>query len=250
VNSLPATSSIQGRSTFTIANGEAKALGMLPANGTAIDGVVGFGRNIPLSSLVGVALHEITHAFGRLAGTGMDIFRYNAPGNHVFGGSVPQPASYFSINGGSTKIADFGQSSDPGDFLNSGVQGPNDPFNEFYSSSTIQNLTTADLRIMDVLGFQRNLSFQGSAVGEDDGSAISSVMAMPQSDGGTFLSAVMPLPGSDGGGSQANMTPGADQAALMASHMASTFPQPSGQTTSPDPSQGQSSQPFLAKPMA
>ncbi len=57
------------------------------------------------------------------------------------------------MDGGNTKLADFGQSSDPSDFLNSGVQGPNDPFNEYYTGSTLQSLTTADKQLMDALGF-------------------------------------------------------------------------------------------------
>src|SRR5262249_30769624 len=45
------------------------------------------------------------------------------------------------------------QGSDPGDFLNSGVQGSNDPFDEFYSVNTLQNLTAIDKELLDVLGF-------------------------------------------------------------------------------------------------
>jgi YD repeat-containing protein len=33
------------------------------------------------------------------------------------------------------------------------VQGPNDPFNEFYTGSTLQQLTAADLKQLDALGF-------------------------------------------------------------------------------------------------
>jgi Ca2+-binding RTX toxin-like protein len=66
---------------------------------------------------------------------------------------IPAPAAYFSIDGGVTKLADFGRSSDPSDFLNSGVQGPNDPFNEYYTGSTSQSLTNVDLAMLDALGF-------------------------------------------------------------------------------------------------
>src|SRR5439155_1171089 len=38
-------------------------------------------------------------------------------------------------------------------FLNSGVQGANDPFNEFYGGSTIQSLSTVDKEQLDALGF-------------------------------------------------------------------------------------------------
>src|SRR5439155_386249 len=54
---------------------------------------------------------------------------------------------------GYTKLADYGRNSDPSDFLNSGVQGPNDPFNEYYTYSTSQVLTTVDKQQLDALGF-------------------------------------------------------------------------------------------------
>ena len=50
-------------------------------------------------------------------------------------------------------MADYGQNSDPSDFLNSGVQGGNDPFNEYYGGGTLQSLTTADKQQLDALGF-------------------------------------------------------------------------------------------------
>jgi hypothetical protein len=185
----------------------------------------------------------------------MDLFRYNenGSGNHVFGPGIPATPSYFSINGGSQKLADFGISSDPGDFLNTGVQGPNDPFNEFYSGSTIANLTTVDLRLMDVLGYHRNLGFAGSTSASSDGSVssdagatltmASAMMPLPGSDGGTSISsAMMPLPGSNGSG-----TP---DVALLTNYMASAFPAPAGQISGIDPAQGLSSQPLLTKPVA
>ena len=82
-----------------------------------------------------------------------DLFRFTSPGARLFAGGNTAPAAYFSVDGGNTKLADFGQNSDPSDFLNSGVQGPNDPFNEFYGGSTLQSLTTADKQLMDALGF-------------------------------------------------------------------------------------------------
>jgi hypothetical protein len=74
---------------------------------------------------------------------------------YVFNGGVPGPASYFSVNGGTTKLADYGQNSDPSDFLNPPDSNltPDDPFNEFYDNNTLQHLTTVDLTQLDVLGF-------------------------------------------------------------------------------------------------
>jgi hypothetical protein len=52
-------------------------------------------------------------------------------GTRLIDGNDTATAAYFSVDGGNTKLADFGQTSDPSDFLNSGVQGANDPFNEW-----------------------------------------------------------------------------------------------------------------------
>ena len=104
-------------------------------------------------------MHELTHAMGRVpygpTPSAFDLFRYSAPGVRLFSGSLPAPsASYFSIDGGVTKLADYGASSDPSDFLNSGVQGTKDAFNEFYTPGvTLQYLSTIDLKQLEVLGF-------------------------------------------------------------------------------------------------
>src|SRR5262249_40601366 len=121
------------------------------------DGSATFATDINPNLLVGVALHELTHALGRdpygPQPDIFDLFRFTSTGNRLFSGGATAPAAYFSLNGGGTKIADYGQNSDPSDFLNSGVQGPNDPFNEFYNGATSQQLTAIDLQQMDVLGF-------------------------------------------------------------------------------------------------
>ncbi len=163
VNSLPTTSSIGGvngsgsavtKSSFYVPSAIEKALGLISATNPDADGAVWMGSRIPNSLLVGVALHEITHAMGREPGVAtFDLFRYTSSGQHLFSSSATAPAAHFSINGGSTDLADFGQTSDSSDFLNSGVQGSTDPFNEFYSSNTQQNLTAVDKELMDVTGF-------------------------------------------------------------------------------------------------
>ena len=70
-----------------------------------------------------------------------DFFRFRSPSARLIDGNYTATAAYFSVDGGNTKLADFGQTSDPSDFLNSGVQGANDPFNEFYTGNTIQALS-------------------------------------------------------------------------------------------------------------
>ncbi|WP_316182334.1 NF038122 family metalloprotease, partial [Bradyrhizobium sp. SZCCHNRI1009] len=137
-NALPAGSSIQGQSYVAVWNSQLKLWGGLGANdATTDDGSATFATDINSNLLVGVALHELTHAFGRVPYGPQpdifDLFRFSSPGVRLMTGGATAGTAYFSVDGGYTKLADYGQSSDPSDFLNSGVQGGNDPFNEFYT---------------------------------------------------------------------------------------------------------------------
>src|SRR6202048_653377 len=161
-NALPGGSSMQGQSNVAVWNAQLKLWGVLGANDTATDdGSATFATDINSNLLVGVALHELTHAMGRVPygppyGSQPDIFdlfRFTSPGTRLIAGGNTAPPAYFSVDDGNTKLADFGQSSDPSDFLNSGVQGANDPFNEFYTGSTITALSTVDKEQLDALGF-------------------------------------------------------------------------------------------------
>ncbi|MHC2461135.1 NF038122 family metalloprotease [Bradyrhizobium embrapense] len=157
-NALPAGTSIQGQSSVAVWNAQLKLWGLIGANDTTTDdGSLTFATDIDPSLLVGVALHELTHAMGRVPyGSQPDIFdfyRFTSSGVRLFSNNIPASAAYFSVNGGGTKLADYGQNSDPSDFLNSGVQGANDPFNEYYTGSTLQHLTSIDLQQLDSLGF-------------------------------------------------------------------------------------------------
>jgi FG-GAP-like repeat len=165
-NFLPTGSSIQGRSQVDVYNAQLKAFGLLAPNDTTTDdGSAGFATNISDSLMVAVALHELTHAMGRVpSGPAPNIFdltRFTSPGVRLFDGNTPTAsAAYFSVDGGNTRLADYGLNSDPSDFLNDNPRNPpfstltpEDPFNEFYDVNTIQNLTTVDLTQLDVLGF-------------------------------------------------------------------------------------------------
>jgi hypothetical protein len=162
-NSLPSGSSIQGQSNVAVWNAQLKIWGVLGANDTTTDdGSATFATDINPNLLVGVALHELTHAFGRVpygsAPDVFDLFRFTSPGVQLFQGGSTAPAAYFSLDGGYTKLADYGRTSDPSDFLNTGVQGANDPFNEYYASNTIQGLTAVDLKQLDALGFHLTIN--------------------------------------------------------------------------------------------
>src|SRR5205814_6989062 len=157
-NALPSGSSIQGQSQVAVWNAQLKLWGVLGANDTTTDdGSATFATDINPNLLVGVALHELTHAMGRVpygsAPDIFDLFRFTSAGTRLFSGANTAPAAYFSVDGGNTKLADYGRTSDPSDFLNSGVQGSNDPFNEFYNGGTVQSLSTVDKEQLDALGF-------------------------------------------------------------------------------------------------
>jgi serralysin len=157
-NALPGGSSIRGQSNVAVWNAQLKLFGLLGANNTSTDdGSATFATDINPNLLVGVALHELTHAMGRVPYGPQpdifDLFRFTSVGTRLFADGNTAPASYFSVDGGNTKLADYGRTSDPSDFLNSGVQGSNDPFNEFYNGGTIQSLSVVDKAQLDALGF-------------------------------------------------------------------------------------------------
>ena len=66
-NALPTGSSIQGQSYVAVWNAQLKLWGFLGANDTTTDdGSATFATDINPNLLVGVALHELTHAMGRV----------------------------------------------------------------------------------------------------------------------------------------------------------------------------------------
>jgi hypothetical protein len=158
MTSLPTTLSIDGRSSLSIASAVDKALGFgdTPAGD---DGAVGFATDISSDRLVGVALHELTHAMGRVPGNGtFELARFTSAGVRDYDTANTSGPSYYSADGGNTDLADYGQTSDASDYLNSGVQGSSDPFNEFYGSGTQQSLTNVDKEQLTTLGFNVNIS--------------------------------------------------------------------------------------------
>ena len=180
-NALPNTSTIQGQSQVAIWNAQLKLFGPINPNDTTTDdGSATFATDINPNLLVGVALHELTHALGRVPYGPqpdiLDLFRFTSAGTMLFSSSIPASAAYFSEDGGNTKLADLGKNSDPSDFLNSGVQGPNDPFNEFYSGSTLQTLTTVDKQLLDALGFN---TVRSGTTSSSPLAATSSIVASP-----------------------------------------------------------------------
>ena len=181
-SSLPAGSSINdqngtAQSSVAVWNAQLKSLGYISATATAEDGEAGFAKDISDSLMVGVGLHELSHALGRVPFGAqpdiMEFFRYTSPGVHYFSGSIPAASSYFSLDGGVTTLANYGVNSDPSDFLNDSLT-VDDNFNEFYTGTTLQTLTQLDLTQLDVLGFNTQplvkkftpFDFNGDGVGD------------------------------------------------------------------------------------
>ncbi|GAC1337650.1 MAG: hypothetical protein NVSMB26_24860 [Beijerinckiaceae bacterium] len=173
VAALPTGSSIQGQTQVAVWRAEEKLMGQVSTTDTGLDGYSGFATDISLSELEGVALHELTHAMGRVTYGPqpdiMDLFRFSGPGTWLFTDTLPASASYFSLDGGTADLADYGRTSDDSDFLNSSGRTPNDPFNEFYNASTIQGLTRTDLLQMESLGFHAGVNAQAAHDFNGDG---------------------------------------------------------------------------------
>jgi hypothetical protein len=169
-NALPAGSTIQGYSQVELAPAQEKALDLLSGNAAGIDGFADFSSIVPYWDLVGTALHELTHAMGRVdygpPGDAsdpniFDLFRFSNPGTIVVSDDNPAPAAYFSVDGGTTELAAYGLSSDTSDFLDDIPKGgdpaspltPNDSFDQYTQPTDIETLSSVDLTQIDVLGF-------------------------------------------------------------------------------------------------
>ena len=75
---------------------ELKLWGLIDANDTTTDdGSAPFATDINPNLLVGVALHELTHALGRVpygsAPDIFDLFRFTSPGVRLFQGGNSHP---------------------------------------------------------------------------------------------------------------------------------------------------------------
>lgn len=183
VKALPATAP-SGPTQYVIPSAEAKALGLISGNQSAVDGYIGFAgatSNYTFNPLAGVvagtydfeavAAHEIAEVLGRIGGinnpssnwrTPFDLMRFSAPGVLDFGYS---DLAYFSVNGGVTPLKYFNNSSAGGDrtdWLN--ITGVNDVQDAFISTGTRYSLSAVDLTALDVLGWGgRNLGNSGIA---------------------------------------------------------------------------------------
>ena len=175
VASLPTSSPISN-ATYWTTTADAKALGLISATSTAVDGYVGFSSSLPFTysdtsgvasgtyDFNGVALHELTEVMGRMLFTGgsigstsnsynvLDLFHYSSAG--VLDTSATTPG-YFSANGGVTNLDQFNTVSggDAGDLSSS--MG-NNAFDAYSNGGVVNPMTTNDATMMNVLGYQES----------------------------------------------------------------------------------------------
>lgn len=188
---LPTSDPTNG-GVFDIGRAEAKALGLIGANDTAVDGWVGFSTSSetdwsfnPTATpgadqyyIVGSIEHEITEVMGRDSLLGVkgehysngwgvpDLFRFSAPGVRELAAGPVHSTGYFSIDDGATSLGSWNNHIAKGDLGDwdsgygyGGGPGPsgNDSFNNESDYGVINGITQTDLTLMHVLGWDPSL---------------------------------------------------------------------------------------------
>ena len=146
-----------GNGEVALTSAQLDALGLSSYLGgtPAVDGSIGIGSGFTASTWEAAALHEITHALGRISGYAPygleDLFRYSAPGVHAYTGGVA--GQYFSIDGGVTNLATYSATSDYSDWVGTGTTAL-DPFDWAYQNGTNgTQLTSVDKTLLNLIGF-------------------------------------------------------------------------------------------------
>jgi hypothetical protein len=176
---LPATSPLPTSSRrVELFPAQEKALGLLPANTTEVDGSVGFatsftnadfnfdGTDPSAVDFVGVAEHELTHAMGRLSlqqssfttYSLLDLYRYSAPGVLA---NLFSTSPYFSLDKGATNLRTFDTVSDYGDWARSTIA---DSFKSTYAVGVALPVSSVDRSLLAALGFSIAADRQALAV--------------------------------------------------------------------------------------
>ena len=161
-----------GVTNYALASAQAKALGLVAGNQTALDGYIGFnGASAwnfnPSTPVMGaydfasVAYHEIGEVLGRITGLDdtapsfrsvFDLYRYAAPSQLSF---TYGNAAYLSLNGGVTNLGVFNisGSGDRSDWK----AGVRDAQLAYTPTGVTEPFGAADWAVLDALGWnQRN----------------------------------------------------------------------------------------------
>ena len=159
---------------FLLASAQQKAFGLLPANDTAIDGSIGFSTTQPWTfdlnnrgapgtvDFIGTALHELTHAMGRLGNISsnpnvfgaLDLVSYSAPQALQTIGGQPR---YFSMDAGASHLNDFDSSPPPAAPSDWAARHIGDAFGTS-GLGLVDVLSQTDIMVMDAIGFAINVN--------------------------------------------------------------------------------------------
>jgi hypothetical protein len=206
VASLPSIDPTGGEAFF-VSNAEAKALGLLPANGSKIDGAVGFNSTaswnyntndqaVPgATDLVSDAELELAHALGMEldSSSALMLFRYSAPGVReltVNSDGYTTPAAYFSIDGGKTNLDSYLTTLDS-TLWNSAVAG-NDTFAAPFLAGQEHVFSLTDATELNVLGFNVNYSAlaSGGVINGTSGNETIYASALSAAGAATFVGGI------------------------------------------------------------
>jgi hypothetical protein len=177
--SMTSADPVSGSHSWWVTRAEAKAIGLI-SDDLSNDGTTTFGAGNPFTfsgpiaagtyDFEGVAAHEISEVMGRLGLSGgsneyslIDDFSFTGANTRGLGGGA---GNFFSIDKGATLLKIWNNSSGTGgngldtrdwapSGANQGGDGSNDSFNQFASSGVTEPVTTTDLRLMDVIGYDR-----------------------------------------------------------------------------------------------
>jgi hypothetical protein len=171
--SMTVADPIAGGHTWWVSRAEAKALGVI-ADDLSTDGTTTFGAGNPFTfsgpiapgtyDFQGVAAHEISEVMGRLGLSGGSIGSntnsYSLLDNFAYTGAATKntgtgPGIYFSIDNGNTLLKLYNNALLNGLDTRDWAPGSNDAFNQFSTSGVVNPISAVDLRVMDVLGYDR-----------------------------------------------------------------------------------------------
>ncbi len=173
--SLPSSDPFGGSTNFVVSRAQAKALGLLADDAVTLDGTFTFGGGHSFAydptnravvgnfDFIGLALREFTEIMGRGFVMGaeaegspgymvMDLFHFSAAGVPAFNTGAGR---YFSIDNGTTSLKDFNNYDLNGRDAQDWASGANDAFNALSSADVKNDLTEVDLRVLEVIGYNR-----------------------------------------------------------------------------------------------
>src|SRR6266404_4555236 len=171
--SMTAADPTGGAGTWWVSTAEAKAIGLI-ADNLSNDGTTTFGAGNPFTfsgpiaagtyDFKGIAAHELSEVMGRLGISGgtigafansyslIDDFSYTAANTRGLGNGA---GNNFSIDNGTTLLKLFNNAAANGLDSRDWAPGSNDSFNQFSNSGVMNPVSDVDLRLMDVIGYDR-----------------------------------------------------------------------------------------------